>query len=366
MSSDEPLSAGVTRILDELARADAAAVLSEARTQARDRLRARLTDELVGRMLHHIADDRTLHGSSGRSAPPAGDDTGGRGAEAGRAAPASGATTRRHDDGSATAVYVYAVAEAGAGPATSGLAGIADAPVRVVTSEATGLQALVSDVPLEQFGDEALRRNLNDLAWLSAAALRHEGTVEAAMAETTLVPLRMCTIFRDDDGVRAMLAREEPALAAAMARLRNAQEWGVKVIADTDAFAAAVATEEQGAHAPADQATGEGAGYFAALRRDRVTREEVARELDRRARQIHDAVSAMATDVRLHPPSSRDLSGYEGEMVLNGAYLVSADRTDDLRALTRSLAERHRADGLAVELTGPWPPYNFSMPAGGL
>jgi hypothetical protein len=360
MSTDDPLSGRLARLLDELARSDAAVVLSEARERARVRVRERLTDELARRMLEQMSDEPMPRESAGRSAPPA------EHAAPGQSAEASVAGARRDERSSATAVYVYAIAEAGAGPAAPGMRGVSDAPVRVVTSEATGLQALVSDVPLEQFGDDALKRNLNDLPWLSAAALRHEGTVEAAMAETTLVPVRMCTMFRDDDGVREMLARDEPTLAAALGRLRDAHEWGVKVIADIDAFAAAVRRDETRAHARPDPATGEGAGYFAALRRDRATREEVAGELDRRARQIHDAVAAIATDVRLHPPSNRELSGYEGEMVLNGAYLVPGERTDDLRALTRSLADRHRGDGLTVELTGPWPPYNFSMPAGGL
>jgi len=273
----------------------------------------------------------------------------------------------RDEPASTTAVYVYAVARAGTGPATRGMRGIGYAPVRILTSDAVGLEALVSDVPLAEFSDEALKRNLNDLPWLSAAALRHEATVEAAMAETTLVPLRMCTIFRDDEGVREMLAREAPALAAALTRLHGAHEWGVKVIADTEAFSAAVARAGGGTSPlPGDPEAGEGAGYFAALRRDRATREEVVAELDRRTREMHEAVTALAIDTRLHPASSRELSGYDGEMVLNGAYLVPADRTDDLRALTRSLAEQHRADGLTVDLTGPWPPYNFSMPAGGL
>jgi hypothetical protein len=263
-------------------------------------------------------------------------------------------------------VYVYAVAEADPSAARPRMHGIGDAPVRVVLSEATGLCALASDVPLEEFGDEALKRNLNDLPWLSTAALRHEATVETAMADTTLVPLRMCTIFRDDAGVREMLAHEQPALAAALARLRDAHEWGIKVIADAETFAAAVAPDAANGTAMGAAEAGEGASYFAALRRDRGAREEVARELERRAREIHDAVAAVATDVRLHPASNRELSGYEGEMVLNGAYLVRSEHTDELRGLARSLADRHRADGLTVELTGPWPPYNFSMPGGGL
>jgi hypothetical protein len=386
MSEGDPLPAPLGRVLDELAKEDAAAVIDEARASAREQVRARLADELARRMLEHIGAETTPHTPRGASARPAAPDDPGAAPDAPGAAPeapaaatdapradpapaAHQAPSPRDDSAPTMGVYVYAVAEAATGgPAVAGMRGIDDAPVRAVTSEAGGLQALASDVPLDQFGDEALKRNLNDLPWLSATALSHEATVEAAMAEATIVPLRMCTIFRDDDGVREMLEREAPALTAALARLRGSQEWGVKVIADGNAFAGAVARDNDRVSAAQAEpvATGEGAGYFAALRRDRVTREEVGAELDHRTRQIHDAVAALATDVRLHPPSNRDLAEYEGEMVLNAAYLVPADRTAELRALSASLAEQHGADGLTVDLTGPWPPYNFSMLAAGL
>jgi hypothetical protein len=46
-------------------------------------------------------------------------------------------------------------------------------------------------------------------------------------------------------------------------------------------------------------------------------------------------------------------------MLLNAAYLVDADRVGELRALVAELEDRHAAVGARIELTGPWPPYNF-------
>jgi hypothetical protein len=51
-------------------------------------------------------------------------------------------------------------------------------------------------------------------------------------------------------------------------------------------------------------------------------------------------------------------------MVLNGAYLVEADDLNDLRAAVAELEQAHRPLGARIELTGPWPPYNF-LPRGG-
>ena len=70
-----------------------------------------------------------------------------------------------------------------------------------------------------------------------------------------------------------------------------------------------------------------------------------------------------AIDAVTRPPQNRDLSGHEGEMLLNGAYLVETRSRRGLRELVAELEERHRALGARIELTGPWPPYNF-VPGG--
>lgn len=352
MNETDAARRSLERLLERLAGEDARGLLDEARTAARERVRAQLTDELAQRMLERIADEHAAGGGGGGAAGPLGE-------------PAE--TTSTPDGTAAVGVYVYAVIAPRAGAV--GLAGgIGDAPVRIIESEPDGLRALVSDVPLDEFGDDALKRNLNDLSWVSATAVAHEAVVEAAMRDVTLVPMRMCTIFLDEDAVREMLRREAATLGDALARLRDAHEWGLKVVADREAFAAAIADqgETQGSMHGGLGGSGEGAGYFAALRLDRVAREEVAAELDQRVREIHDSIAALATDSRLRPPSNRELGGYEGDMVLNGSYLVPAARSDELRARAASLAERHGADGLTVELTGPWPPYNFSTLEAGL
>ena len=75
---------------------------------------------------------------------------------------------------------------------------------------------------------------------------------------------------------------------------------------------------------------------------------------------MHARLEDCAEDSVLNPPQNRELSGYEGEMLLNGAYLVESSRTEELRDVLTRLEERHSAFGARLELTGPWPPYNFA------
>jgi hypothetical protein len=370
MSEPDPLG----RLLASVAHEDAATLLDEARAAARERVREMLTDELTRLLLDEVAE------RSAPSAPPP------AAAERPRADDAPSVKPRREpepeperapqpelsQEAEATptgerGVYVYAVVDRAVDDA--GLPeGVASAPVRSVPAEDDALVALVSDVSLDEFGDEALRRNLNELDWLAATAVAHEHVVDAALQVTTVVPMRLCTIFRDDDAVREMLARERGDLDAALARLQGTHEWGVKVLADAEVLNDAVARDDERLRElrRGMAAVGEGAGYFASRELERATREEAEAQLQQRTHGIHEALAALAVDARVNPPSNRDLAGYQGDMVLNGAYLVAHDRTEELRTLVARLDEEHRGHGLSLELTGPWPPYNFSMLAGAL
>jgi hypothetical protein len=73
---------------------------------------------------------------------------------------------------------------------------------------------------------------------------------------------------------------------------------------------------------------------------------------------LHARLCERAAGAALHPPQHRELSAHRNEMVLNAVYLVADGDADAFGALVAALARR--SHGLALELTGPWPAYNFS------
>jgi hypothetical protein len=240
-------------------------------------------------------------------------------------------------------LWAYCVTSAGVEP-----------PDDVECVEEGGLVALVSRVPESEFAAEPLRRNLNDLAWLERVARAHESVLDRVLARTTLVPLRLCTIFDGEDSVRRMLSRERESLERALGELEGRQEWGAKLLVDPAALRDRVQVAEGG-----EGPTGSGAAYLMRRRAEREARDDaraVAREL---AEEVHGRLAAHAVTAVTRPPQNRDLSGHEGEMLLNAAYLVESERVDELREAIGELEARHGALGARIELTGPWPPYNF-------
>jgi Gas vesicle synthesis protein GvpL/GvpF len=255
--------------------------------------------------------------------------------------------------------WAYCVLRAG-DPYPEGAAGIEQSrPVERV--EAAGLAALVSRVPRAEFGEEPLRENLNDLGWLERVARAHEAVLDQTLGAATIVPLRICTLYESEERVRQMLTRERASLTAALDELTGREEWGVKVLVDPDLLAreARSRSEELRALEAEVDARGDGGAYMLRRRLEREVREladALAAEL---AEQVQSRLGVVALDGVTRSPQNPSLSGHEGSMVLNAAYLVDAERVDELRQLVVDLNAEYVALGARIELTGPWPPYNF-------
>jgi hypothetical protein len=256
------------------------------------------------------------------------------------------------------ALWVYCVLRAD-GAAAPGGEGVAGRPVEVV--EEHGLAALVSRVPLAEFGAEPLRRNLNELPWLEHTARAHESVLERAVAGATIAPLRLCTIYEGPARVRTMLDGARHRFLAVLDALDGREEWGLKLLLDPAQLAAEARRRLPDADAEAAQAAqgGDGAGYMLRRRLERKVADAAGALAAEIAHEVHAELEGWAVSAVTRPSQNRELSGHEGDMVLNAAYLVESAQVDELGEMVTALEARHSEVGARIELTGPWPPYNF-------
>ncbi|TWH66878.1 GvpL/GvpF family gas vesicle protein [Micromonospora olivasterospora] len=122
--------------------------------------------------------------------------------------------------------WLHGVVRAAEPTLLGGITGMGGGPVRAVPG--VGLVAVVSAAPLTEYGEEPLRRNLEDLTWLERAARTHHEVVAALARAGAVVPARLATVYRDEGGVGRLLAERGAGLAATLDRLTGRTEWGVK------------------------------------------------------------------------------------------------------------------------------------------
>lgn len=247
--------------------------------------------------------------------------------------------------------YLYAVSRGLPVSSLDGVTGIGGARLEVVG--VLDLEATVSTVDLDAFGEEGLRANLEQLDWVEQTARAHDRVVQACAAAAPTAPMRLATVCLDDESVRLRLEEWYDDLAHALDRISGRQEWSVKVYAHARAGG-----EGRSARAPEPAATGGGAAYLRrkkAAAEERMSAERVAAEAAASVDRALGALSVAARHLRAQDPR---LSGHPGTMLLNGAYLVDTVAADEFTAAVGKLVAAHPEVSIACD--GPWPPYSFA------
>ncbi|GAA0670245.1 hypothetical protein GCM10009548_43810 [Streptomyces malaysiensis subsp. malaysiensis] len=300
-------------------------------------------------------------------------------------------------------VYAYAVLRPTpeAARAVAAVRGVADEQVGLV--ETGDLAAAVGPVPAEEFEEDALRAGLERLPRLAALARGHHGVVAALAPLGAVLPLRLATVYRDEDRVRQILQERRDQFLPLLERLAGHVEWGVKVYTDpgdprdpvdqadhsdsADQADSGARDDAAASEAAGERALGPGRAYLAARVRRRRGAEDAWQAAARAAARIAEEAGSLAVGRVAHRPQRGELAkaaaGGEkaggqqpggayagdahaggakarGENIANDAYLVPAARAEDFRS--RVLAAADGQPGVRVEVTGPWAPYSFSLP----
>jgi len=247
----------------------------------------------------------------------------------------------------AKATYVYCAVQAlrrpNLGRAPSGPPGLG---THRLLDAGHGLWLVVADAPAARFGEDSIQRGLRDLKWLSRCAVAHEAVVEYCVRARAVIPMKLFTIFESDNRVLAEMARKRRQLDRSIHHVAGGREWGVRIRAVPAPASAARPLKK----------VETGASYLAAKKRSRDATLERAERGRARVEQAFAALAILAADVRRHPPPP----GAEStRLLLDAAFLVRNPVATRFRTATRQVARDLRGDGYGVEVTGPWPPYNF-------
>ena len=211
------------------------------------------------------------------------------------------------------------------------------------------LAAIVSLLPVEGFGVADWERNATNVGWLERVARQHHEVLEYAARSAAVVPLRLPSLYRNLESLSETLRAASDLLERDLRRIRGKLEWAVKVYRTAEERSSAVNTASASGH-----------DYLLAKSRDLSARSTAQEQLREEVREIHDALGQMSAEYVRNRPQDAVLSGRREPMLLNGAYLVN--RADEARflELVGVVADDSLARGLSVEVSGPWPAYNFT------
>ena len=220
--------------------------------------------------------------------------------------------------------------------------------------------ALVSRVPLQEYDEPTLNRQLEDLRWLTAKVKRHEEIVRAVQGSHPVIPVKFGTIYLSVDGVLETLRRHYQEFRAFLTFIRDKEEWGVKVFASGEPENTLPEASELTRELDRQLATATpGAAYFLRKKRHSLLRQHVLSHRDALSHQIYQQVLSWCLEGCRNTLFSQRATGKAAEMILNAAFLLAQPEVSSFKHQMDGLAACYAGCGLAFELSGPWPPYNF-------
>jgi hypothetical protein len=245
-----------------------------------------------------------------------------------------------------TIVHAYGVVAADE-PLTQFPPGIADTTVWVHSADS--LAAIVSLLPVEGFGVADWERNATNVGWLEPVARQHHEVLQHVAMTAAVVPLRLPSLYGNLESLTDTLREASDLLERDLRRIEEKVEWAVKVYRTTEAQSSAVSTPSTS-----------GRDYLLTRSRDLSARSSAQEQLRERVREIHEALGQLTAEYVRNQAQDAVLSGRKEQMLLNGAYLVGRADQAQFLALVGEMADDSSTKGLSVEVSGPWPAYNFT------
>ncbi|MFD3918935.1 GvpL/GvpF family gas vesicle protein [Streptomyces sp. NPDC058595] len=265
------------------------------------------------------------------------------------------------EDVGSRATYVFAVCRSdhpGFLPSTRGHPG--GGPPRLLT--VGSLCAVVQDVPAAEFSEAALRERLGDAAELERCARAHHGVVTAVAGGGPTVPMPLATLYLGDERVRTAVGEHAERFRMALERVAGRAEWAVKVHltqAGTSPRSAAPGTGETSGPGPGPRRVS-GRDYLDRLRSRQHLREQHRESALAASEQVDDAVRRLAVAAVARRPHGPEVTGKDRTQIMNTAYLIAEERSEELTATIGRLRASPEFDGVEIDVSGPWAPYSFT------
>ncbi|MBI5400396.1 GvpL/GvpF family gas vesicle protein [Candidatus Saganbacteria bacterium] len=227
-----------------------------------------------------------------------------------------------------------------------------------------GLYAVVSEEKEEEFDQANLEKNLSNLEWIKQLAVLHEKVIEQIMEQAGVIPFKFGTLFNNEQNLKAMLVEHEDEFKTDLDQLADKEEWGVKVYCDKEKLKQTVDVQNEEIKKIDDEinASSPGKAFILKKKKEELLDVVLSKTLNTYIQESFDQLGQHCEESRLNRVLPKEVTGRKGEMILNAAYLVAKDQVTRFNQEADRLNPDGKEKGISLDVSGPWPPYNFCLP----
>lgn len=217
------------------------------------------------------------------------------------------------------------------------------------------LSAVTSPVDLENVSQQIIEEKIkNDPVWIKENARRHHEVIGKIQEDRIIIPIRFGTIFKRKSNLKYILEEYYPRIKNLLFNLEGKEEWGVRANFKSKVLEEFVSKK----HKLTNSHPQTSLDWYQQRKKQLLLNRYVEKELEIQAKEIFKKLKKYSEKYSFMD-NLPDFSDKDIHPLFNLAFLVKEDKSPQLVKEVEDLNKNLLDRGITLDLTGPWPPYNF-------
>lgn len=221
--------------------------------------------------------------------------------------------------------------------------------------------AVTKLVQADEYSEENQKKNFSNFSWIEAQVRNHIEVISLIMKNNTVIPCKFGTIFKSEASLKEFLCSYSLALLENLDFVEGKEEWAVKVFSNPEFVSEKVSMDSEAIRSLEQQikVSSPGKSFLLKKRRTDLIEQEVERFCNNHAQECFDILKSNCELHEINKLLPKNLSGNEGEMILNASFFIKKQMVNRFVNAAHSLKKDYLSMGFELEFTGPWPPFSF-------
>ncbi|MRX56642.1 gas vesicle protein GvpL [Bacillus idriensis] len=223
--------------------------------------------------------------------------------------------------------------------------------------------AVVCELDSDDYSEEAIKDKIDsDMEWLQEKALHHHETVAALYKCFTIIPLKFCTIYKNEESLQQTIQSNVSQIEETLSMLQGNEEWNVKIYSDDKELKKQISENNSAIEAKKKEISElpRGRQFFEKKKIDKLTQDELENEKNRVCEQVHEKLKEHSLHAAIKKNWSKDVTGLKENMAWNSVFLLPISSVENFLKEIKRFEQELGGTGWRFEATGPWPAYHFS------
>jgi hypothetical protein len=225
------------------------------------------------------------------------------------------------------------------------------------------ITAIVCGLNSENYSEESIKDRINDdMEWLQEKAFHHHETVLKLSKMFTIIPLKFCTIYKNQKSLENAVQSNESKMISAFNLISGNEEWNLKIYCNDQMLKKQVSQSNPTIEAKREEISQmpKGKQFFEKKKLDKLIESQLEEEKNKVSEQIHLHLREFALKGNVKRNWGNVVTGRKDNMAWNGVYLIPKSKIEIFLDKIQEYEKSMQKTGWQFEASGPWPAYHFS------